>query len=210
MSCEEENNDDIKVILVGEMGTGKTSLINTSIGLQFQEKVASTIANTINNKTIQIEGKNFSISLWDTIGQEKFRSLTKIFMKEAKVVIFVYDITKKETFDELNYWFKSTKDIISNDAVMGVVGNKSDLFLKEEITEEQGQKLAEEHGYEFSLTSAKFPEMFCNFLEKMVKLYLTKNGIIGNNKNNNNTNNNNKQKLKNKNNHNHKKKKCCS
>ena len=212
MSSEEENNDDIKVILVGEMGTGKTSLINTSIGLQFQEKVASTIANTINNKTIQIEGENFSISLWDTIGQEKFRSLTKIFMKEAKIVIFVYDITKKETFDELNYWFKSTKDIISNDAVMGVVGNKSDLFLKEEITEEQGQKLAEEHGYEFSLTSAKLPEMFCNFLEKMVKLYLTKNGIIGNNKNNNNnnTNNNNKQKLKNKNNHNHKKKKCCS
>ena len=212
MSCEEEeeNDDGIKVILIGEMGTGKTSLINTSIGLQFQEKMKSTTTNTISDKKIEIDGKTYSISLWDTIGQEKFRSLTKIFMKEAKVVIFVYDITKKTTFDQLNYWFESTKDVITSDAVMGVAGNKSDLYLKEQIKEEDGQKLADEHGYEFSLTSAKIPKMFDDFLEKLVKLYLTKNNIIGNdNGNNNNDKNNRKKKLKKKDKDNKDKKKCC-
>ena len=210
MSCEEEeeNDDDIKVILIGEMGTGKTSLINTSIGLQFQEIMKSTTTNTISNKKLQIDGKTYSINLWDTIGQEKFRALTKIFIKEAKVVIFVYDITQKKTFDQLNYWFESTKDVITDDAVMGIVGNKSDLYEKEQIKEDEGQKLADEHGYEFTLTSAKIPKLFSDFLVKMVKLYLNKNKNTpgGDGNNNCDKNNNKKQKLKK---NNKDKKKCC-
>ena len=168
----EDDEEEIKVILVGEMGTGKTSLINTAIGLQFQEKLASTTTNSIMNKTMKINGKNYSINLWDTIGQEKYRSLTKIFMKGSKVVIFVYDITNKESFKELNYWFESTKDIINEQTVMGIVGNKSDLFLKEEVSENEARQLAKEKGYEFALTSAKNSAMFCEFLEKLIKKYL--------------------------------------
>ena len=154
------------------MGTGKTSLINTAIGLQFQEKLASTTTNSIMNKIMKINGKTYSINLWDTIGQEKYRSLTKIFMKGAKIVIFVYDITSLNTFKELNYWFDSTKDIINEQTVMGIVGNKSDLFLKEEVKETDARKLAKEKGFEFALTSAKNSTMFCEFLEKLIKKYL--------------------------------------
>ena len=168
----DEEEEEIKVILVGEMGTGKTSLINTAIGLQFQEKLASTTTNSIMNKIMKINGKTYSINLWDTIGQEKYRSLTKIFMKGAKIVIFVYDITSLNTFKELNYWFDSTKDIINEQTVMGIVGNKSDLFLKEEVKETDARKLAKEKGFEFALTSAKNSTMFCEFLEKLIKKYL--------------------------------------
>ena len=154
------------------MGTGKTSLINTAIGLQFQEKLASTTTNSIMNKIVKINGKTYSINLWDTIGQEKYRSLTKIFMKGAKIVIFVYDITNLESFNELNYWFESAKDIINEQTVMGIVGNKSDLFLKEEVKESDARQLAKEKGYEFALTSAKNATMFCEFLEKLIKKYL--------------------------------------
>ena len=167
-----DEDEEIKVILVGEMGTGKTSLINTAIGLKFQEKLASTTTNSIMNKQMTINGKIYSINLWDTIGQEKYRSLTKIFLKGSKIVIFVYDITSKVSFEELNYWFESTKDIINEKTVMGIVGNKSDLFLKEEVKESDARALAKEKGYEFALTSAKNSTIFCEFLEKLIKMYL--------------------------------------
>ena len=154
------------------MGTGKTSLINTAIGLKFQDKIASTTTNSIVNKKMQINDKTYSINLWDTIGQEKYRSLTKIFMKGAKIVIFVYDITNYASFKELNYWFESTQEILTEQTVMGIVGNKSDLFLKEEVKESEARQLAKEKGYEFSLTSAKNSAIFCEFLEKLIKMYL--------------------------------------
>ena len=169
---EEEDNDDIKVILVGEMGTGKTSLINTAVGLQFQDKVATTTTNTIMNKILNIDNKVYSISLWDTIGQERYRSLTKIFMKGAKIIIFVYDITDIHSFTELNFWFEFTKEIINNDTIVAIVGNKSDLFLNEKVKEEDAKKIAEDNGYEFSLTSAKTPDVFCKFLQNLVEKYI--------------------------------------
>ena len=167
-----EEEEEIKVILVGEMGTGKTSLINTAIGLNFQEKLASTTTNSIMNKTMTINGKSYSVNLWDTIGQEKYRSLTKIFLKGAKIVIFVYDITNLNSFKELNYWFESTKEIINEKIVMGIVGNKSDLFLKEEVKESDARALAKQKGFDFALNSAKNSTMFCEFLEKLLKKYL--------------------------------------
>ena len=171
---EEEGGEEeeIKVILVGEMGTGKTSLINTAIGLKFQDKTASTTTNSIVNKKMEINDKTYSINLWDTIGQEKYRSLTKIFMKGAKIVILVYDITNYDSFKELNFWIESTKEILTEQPVMGIVGNKSDLFLKEEVKESEARQLAKEKGYEFSLTSAKNSAIFCEFLEKLIKMYL--------------------------------------
>ena len=171
---EEEGGEEeeIKVILVGEMGTGKTSLINTAIGLKFQDKTASTTTNSIVNKKMEINDKTYSINLWDTIGQEKYRSLTKIFMKGAKIVILVYDITNYDSFKELNFWIESTKEILTEQPVMGIVGNKSDLFLKEEVKESEARQFAKDRGYEFSLTSAKNSAIFCEFLEKLIKMYL--------------------------------------
>ncbi len=195
-------DQEIKVILVGESGTGKTSLINIAMGVKFVEGVeASTSTASFVTKIIKIGGKSYSLNLWDTIGQEKFRSLTKIFIKDSKIVIFVYDITRKESFKELDYWFKTIKDVLGDVPVLGIAGNKSDLFMKEQVKEEDAEKYAENKNVSFKLTSAKNPLSFNNFLEDLLKQYITKcGGVIESTEG---------KKLEDNKKSNDKKKKCC-
>ena len=168
---------EIKVILVGESFTGKTSLINTAMGLKFIEGVeASTSAASFVTKKVKIGEKTFLVNLWDTIGQEKYRSLTKIFIKDSKIVIFVYDITNKQSFKELDFWFKTIQDVLGNEPVIGIAGNKKDLVMKEEVPEEEAQKFADEKNVPLKLTSAKNPLSFNSFLEDLIKKYIEKNG----------------------------------
>ncbi len=169
---EEYDDDEIKAILIGETGTGKTSLINTSIGLEFKEKLESTQSSSIIQKTITINDKSYTINLWDTIGQEQYRALNKIFMKGAKIVIFVYDITRLETFQQLDFWFKSTKEVLGNKPIMGIIGNKSDLYYQEAVNENVAEEYAKKKGVPFSLASAKTPKVFCDFLEELVLKYI--------------------------------------
>ena len=168
---------EIKVILVGESFTGKTSLINTAMGLKFIEGVeASTSAASFVTKKVKIGEKTFLVNLWDTIGQEKYRSLTKIFIKDSKIVIFVYDITNKQSFKELDFWFKTIQDVLGDEPVIGIAGNKKDLVMKEEVPEEEAQKFADEKKVPLKLTSAKNPLSFNSFLEDLIKKYIEKNG----------------------------------
>jgi len=130
-----DDDDEIKVILVGETATGKTSLINTSIGLEFKQRLESTQSSSIIQKKMTIGDKTYIINLWDTIGQEEFRSLTSIFMKDSKIVIFVYDITRLDTFNQIvDFWYKNTKDVLGNEPIMGIVGNKEDLYLDSKVS----------------------------------------------------------------------------
>jgi small GTP-binding protein len=175
------SEEEIKVILIGESGTGKTSLINATMGLKFKESVESTTTNSFSSKTVTIDNKDYVLNLWDTIGQEKFRALTKIFIKDSKIVILVYDITRKESFNELNYWLKMIQDILGEEPILGICGNKSDLFVKEQVKEEEVKKYSEEKQIPFKLTSAKNPLSFNKFLEDLVKKYLEKHGVkVGN------------------------------
>ena len=166
--------DEIKVILVGESGTGKTSLINATMGLPFKEDIESTTANSFSSKKVTIGSKDYLLNLWDTIGQEKFRSLTKIFIKDSKIVILVYDITRKDSFTEMDYWYKMIRDILGDETIIGVCGNKQDLFAKEQVKEEEGKKYAEERNLSFKLTSAKNPLTFNKFMDDLVRQYTEK------------------------------------
>ena len=123
-----------------------------------------------------INNKEYLINLWDTIGQEQFRSLTNIFMKGAKVVIFVYDITRLETFQQLEYWFQKTKELLGDKPILGIVGNKSDLYLKEKVKEEVAEQYAKQKGIPLKITSAKTHHIFCQFLEELVSKYIEKIG----------------------------------
>ena len=170
------SDEEIKVILIGESGTGKTSLINATMGLKFKENIESTTTNSFSSKKINIENKEYVLNLWDTIGQEKFRSLTKIFIKDSKIVILVYDITRMDSFKELNFWYKMIHDILGDDPVLGICGNKQDLFVQEQVKEEEIQKFAEEKEIPFKYTTAKNPMMFNTFLEDLLKKYIEKCG----------------------------------
>ena len=174
-------DNEIKVILVGESGTGKTSLINATMGLKFQEHLETTSTNNFSSKTITINNTDYTLNLWDTIGQEKFRSLTKIFIKDSRIALLVYDITNEKSFKELDYWYKIIHDILGDETIIGVCGNKQDLIMKEKVKEEDAKKYAENKGLPFRLTSAKNPLSFNKFLEELVKKYLEKCGVnVGN------------------------------
>ena len=133
-------DNEIKTILVGRTGTGKTNMINAIVGAKFNSSEMSTSTAAFVDKTIKLKNKDYNLAIWDTAGQEKFRSLTKIFIKEAKIVIFVYSITNKESFKEIDFWLETVKNILGDKPVFGLAGNKKDLFQEEQVTEEEGEK----------------------------------------------------------------------
>ena len=106
----ESQPDDIKVILVGNSGVGKTSLINIVTGREFNEHEKTAQGSSFSEKNITINEKDYLLNIWDTIGQERYRQLTKIFYNNSKIVIFVYDITIKESFDDLKYLAKDVEE----------------------------------------------------------------------------------------------------
>ena len=171
---EDEEEEDIKVILVGEPGTGKTSLINVAIGKMFTDNSPSTLISTFVQKKFNKNNKEYILNIWDTAGQEKFRAMTKIFIKNSKIVILVYSINSKETYDGLKeYWFNIITEALGDEPIIAMVGNKSDLFLEEQIKEEEAKEFARENGIKFKLVSAKEdPDGFIEFLEELLDEYL--------------------------------------
>ena len=173
---EDLSGEDIKVILVGEPGTGKTSLINVTVGQKFQEMSNSTLLSTFVPKKITKNGKEYVLNIWDTAGQEKYRAMTKIFIKNAKIVIFVYAIDTQVSFEGLKtYWVNTIKEALGTEPVLAIVGNKCDLFMKEEVKESEAKEFAKENGMAFKLVSAKEdPNGFVEFLKHLLDELLEK------------------------------------
>ena len=175
MSISEEGQSEIKVILIGDSGVGKTNLINITTGNRFDINEKTTIASNYSVKKMVINEKEYIIKLWDTIGQEKFRQLSKIFFSNSKIVILVYDITNKVSFEALPNWLKDVEEEIGLDFVRGVVANKMDLYLNEEIKENEGEEYAKSINAKFLATSAKKddPKIFIEFLGNLLTEYLS-------------------------------------
>jgi len=173
-----ENNQNAiscKVVLIGEAGVGKTSIINRYINNTFSTNSMSTTGASFAAKTMYFENhdKYVKFEVWDTAGQEKYRSLIKIFYKDASVAVLVYDITRKQSFEEIkNYWISQLKENAPKNLsknpydkflkinffsflVIAFAANKSDMYEMEEVEEEKGRAFAKEVGGIFKYTSAK-------------------------------------------------------
>jgi small GTP-binding protein len=173
----DEDSLEIKTILVGMSGTGKTNIINAMTNQPFDSDKISTLTSSFVDKYIEINKKKYHVELWDTAGQEKYRSLTKIFVKDSRIVIFVYDITTKASFEEIDYWVTTVKEILGEGPVYGLIGNKKDLFIKEEIDEDTGRNKANEIGAIFKLTSAKTERGAINdYMNELLEEFLRRNG----------------------------------
>jgi small GTP-binding protein len=148
--------DSIKVVLLGEAGVGKTSIIHQFTYHKFDPDCISSISAQFISKTIEYKGYGaIKYDIWDTAGQERYRSMAKIFYKDAKVIIFVYDITSESTFDGMkDYWYEQTKINCERDAILAVVANKNDLYGDQVVSDEIGQNFADDIGAIFQSTSA--------------------------------------------------------
>ena len=173
--ADDNDPDAIKVILIGDSGAGKTNLITVAAGFDFNSNSLTTRACSYIQKNFTIKNNEYKMNVWDTIGQEKYRSLTKIFVKESKIVIFVYDITNRNSFDSLPFWKKIVDELLTETPIFGVVGNKMDLYVDEQIKSEEVEKYANEIGAKLLLTSAKTDSTsFSNFLQELLQDYLIK------------------------------------
>ena len=147
-----------KVVLIGESGVGKTCIISRYISGTFDSNVTSTNGASYCSKNVKYEnlGKNLLLDIWDTAGQEKYKSLTKFFYKDAAVAILVYDITRKESFESIrDYWYGQVQENGSKNIVLGIAGNKCDLYEEEAVPESEAREFAQKIGAIFELTSAQ-------------------------------------------------------
>ena len=164
-----------KIILLGDSGVGKTCIISRYISNTFDANAPSTNGASYASKTLDFEDLNISITLdiWDTAGQEKYKSLTKFFYKDAAVAILVYDITQKDSFENMkSYWFQQLQEFGSKSIILGVAGNKCDMYEKEEVNENDARQFAESIGAFFEITSAKnntgITDLFMNAANRFV------------------------------------------
>ena len=170
-----KNDDDaieIKAILVGSSGVGKTNLINVCVGQSFNPETKPTNCASLLQKHLEINNLKYVVNLWDTMGQEAYKGISKLFFREAQIVIFVYDITSTESFKNLEEWIQMANDTIGGDYISGIVGNKNDLYLQAEVSEEEAKNYADSKKLKFRLVSAKEdPQSFDEFLLELVKEY---------------------------------------
>ena len=192
----------IKLILVGEAQVGKTAIINQYIQNTFEEEYIATIGQEKQTKEISLKnGTKFKLEIWDTIGQDTYSAANKIFMRNAKIALLVYDITKEESFKNLNKFYTQVCDINGKDKIIfGVVGNKSDLYEERTVEEEDGQKYATDIGASFFETSAKDHDTIENLFEGICEKLNNKDNKNNNDGKDNSNNNNDGKENSNKNN----------
>ena len=153
---EENEFSTCKVVILGEPGVGKTSIISRYVTNQFSPVVISTTGASYSTKILKIDDENsIKFQIWDTAGQERFRSLAKIFYQNAVAVILVYDITVRETFEQLQkYWIKEIEENAPTDIILALAANKSDMYENELVDLNEGKELARQLNAIFKSTSA--------------------------------------------------------
>ena len=145
----------LKYIIIGDANVGKSNLLLRFAYGQFRDEYQVTIGVEFGAKNLEIQDKIYRIQIWDTTGQEYFRSITRNYYKCSACALLVYDVTKKISFDNITSWIEECKSQTSKKIFLVLVGNKIDLEEQREVTTEEGQELADKLGIPFFESSAK-------------------------------------------------------
>ena len=172
---------NVKIILLGESGVGKTNLINAYFGNPFNEDISITTIPNQSHAKVDIDNNICYLDIWDTMGQEQYHSMTKSFIKGSHIIIFVYDMTSRESFSKIEYWIGQVREVIDvdNKIVLGLAGNKLDLVDECQIDNKEGEAYAEQIGAIFGEMSAKENrKVFRKYVHKLLGKLLGKENSI--------------------------------
>ena len=162
-----------KVLLLGDSSVGKTCFLLRYCDKSFQEAHLSTIGLDYRLKSMTLQNdKNIKLQIWDTAGQDRFRAITKNYYKGANGIILIYDVTNKQSYENVKNWLTQIKEEATPNVIIYLAGNKIDVEEDQRvITTEDGQKIADEYKLPFKETSAKnginVNEIFQELVEKI-------------------------------------------
>ena len=169
MSAQNQINPEIpkyKLIFLGDQGVGKSCILNRFMNDTFTEEYQATIGLDFQSKNVQIDNQDIHLLLYDTAGQEKFRSLIPMYTRDANIILLVYEVTSKDSFLHLNHWLNDLTTVKKDEVIFVVVGNKTDLEDKREVSREEGEQFAKDNDYLFAEVSAKYGEGFQDLFYK--------------------------------------------
>ncbi|KAJ3424570.1 ras-related protein rab-2-a [Anaeramoeba flamelloides] len=163
-----------KFVLIGDSAVGKSCLLLQFTDQRFQATHDLTIGVEFGSRVIEVDGVSIKLKIWDTAGQETFRSITRSYYRGAASAILVYDVTRRDTFDQLESWIEDARQNASENTQIIIVGNKIDLENKREVSEEEGRKFAEENGLWFLEVSAKSGHNVNQVFQNMTRIIYQK------------------------------------
>ena len=173
---DKPENPKYKLIVLGDQSVGKSCILNRFIYDTFTEDYQATIGLDFKTKEkVKINNQDSKLLLYDTSGQEKFKSLIPMYTRDADIILLVYDVTSKDSFIHLSDWLKifTDSEIDIKDKIFAVVGNKTDLNDRREVNSNEGENYAKEHDFIFLEVSAKtgdgIEKLFDVILKKMLK-----------------------------------------
>jgi Ras-related protein Rab-8A len=155
---EAKKHMQVKLLLLGDMAVGKTSLMMRLTDDEFNLNIIGTAGIDLKKKTLNIEGEDVKVLIYDTAGHERFRLIAKSQYKGSNGIVLIYDITDRKTFDNVSKWMEDIKENIDNKVEVILVGNKIDKTNDRLVKSEEGQALGEKFGVTFFETSAKTGE----------------------------------------------------
>ena len=175
----ESSNDSelvLKILLLGDSEVGKSCFLMRYSENVFIENYITTIGLDYKLKTIKLDsGKTIKVQLWDTAGQDKYRTIAKNYYKGSHGILLLYDITKQSSFDNIREWVRDIREEVSQKAIIFLIGNKIDMEEKRKIPKEKGEELAEEFKIPFFEASAKsgenVDEVFKALYNKISEIY---------------------------------------
>ncbi|KAH0794898.1 small GTP-binding protein [Histomonas meleagridis] len=165
-----EYKHSFKFIVIGSSGVGKTSILKRLIDDQFSAENVSTIGVEYMSTVLEIDGQPIKLQIWDTAGQEKFRSIAKSYFRHAVGVILVYDITDRKSFDNLSLWLNDVHALCDPNAAITMIGNKLDLSSQRVVSLSEAQTFAASHQLTYIETSARGGDNVTEAFNRAAKL----------------------------------------
>ena len=164
---------EYKILILGDAGVGKTSLLIRYIDDKFEAKGLATLGVDVRYKLITMDNKKIRLDIWDTAGQERFKNIAKNYFKGAHGVIFVFDVNKKKSTEKLKFWLDNANENASKDLVKAMVGNKIDIQGNREVELDQMKSLGNKFNMEVFEASAKdgtgVHEIFTYLVTNLIK-----------------------------------------